>query len=181
MTVEVLAVWIVQHIRGLVVQINRQIRRIRAGTHPNPRQDPNDRDAALLPRTAECGRIESKLTWIASLIESSDDAMISNNLEGIITSWNRGAQRIYGYTAGEAIGRPMAILVPSDHADEIPTILTKVAQGNRIDWYGTKGITKSGHLLEVSIAVSPVRDAAGAIIGASTIVSDITAHKRAEK
>jgi len=107
--------------------------------------------------------------------------MISNNLEGIITSWNRGAQRIYGYTAGEAIGRPMAILVPSDHADEIPTILTKVAQGNRIDWYGTKGITKSGHLLEVSIAVSPVRDAAGAIIGASTIASDITAHKRAEK
>jgi PAS domain S-box-containing protein len=121
------------------------------------------------------------LTWIASLIESSDDAMISNSLEGIITSWNRGAQIIFGYTAAEAIGKPMAILAPSDHAYEIPTILTKVAHGERVDHYETKGITKAGRLLEVSIAVSPVRDAARGIIGASTIVSDITARKRAEK
>ena len=176
-----MAVGIVQRIRGLVVQIDRQIRRIRAGTYPNPRQDANARDAALPQRTVEGQRIEPELTWIASLIESSDDAMISNNLEGIITSWNRGAQRIYGYTAAEAIGQPMAILVPSNHADEVPTILTKVAQGNRVDQYGTKGITKSGHLLDVSIAVSPVRDSAGAIIGASTIVSDITTRERAEK
>ncbi len=163
---EVLASRIVQRIRGLVVQIDRHIRRIRAGTHPIPRQGADDRDAALQPDIVESGRIEAKLTWIASLIESSDNAMISINLEGIITSWDKGAQRIYGFTADEAIGKPMATLVPGNHANEIPTILTKIAHGKRVDHYETKGITKAGHLLEVSLFLSPVRDSSGAIIGA---------------
>jgi len=88
---------------------------------------------------------------------------------------------IYGFTADEAIGKPMATLVPGNHANEIPTILTKIAHGERVDHYETKGITKAGHLLEVSLFLSPVRDSSGAIIGAFTSVSDITAHEPAEE
>jgi two-component system, cell cycle sensor histidine kinase and response regulator CckA len=164
-----------------VVQTNQRIRRLRAGTHLDLTQQVNDCDAAFQPGMIESWRQEAKLTWIASLIESSDDAMISNSLKGIITSWNRGAQRIFGYTAIEAVGKPLAILVPNDHAHEVSAMLAKVAHGERVDHYEIKGITKAGGLLEVSIGASPVRDSGGTIIGASTIISDITARKRAEK
>jgi PAS domain S-box-containing protein len=107
--------------------------------------------------------------------------MISCDLHGVITSWNKGAQQIYGYTVEEAIGKTIAILVPRSHAVEIPAVLTEVAHGKRVNRYETNGITKAGRLIEVSIAFAPVLDSTGAAIGACMIARDITGSKRAEK
>ncbi len=113
-------------------------------------------------------------------MESSEDAIIGKTLEGIITSWNQGAERVYGYTAKEVIGRSIAILAPPDRLDELPTILARLAQGEAIDHYETVRIRKDGQVLPVSLAISPIRDPDGAIVGASAIARDITARKQAE-
>src|SRR5208282_5288171 len=99
---------------------------------------------------------------------------------GIITSWNKGAERIYGYTPEEAVGKHISFLVPSERPDEIPGILRKIAQGETIQHYESAWVTKDGRRLDVSISVSPLRDAKGDIVGASAIARDITAQKRAE-
>jgi PAS domain S-box-containing protein len=129
-------------------------------------------------RTAEqLGEYRSRL---ASIIDSSDDAIIGKDLDGIITSWNKGAERIYGYTPEEAVGKHVSFLVPSERPDEIPRILQKIAQGETIQHYESARVTKDGRRLDVSISVSPLRDAKGDIVGASAIARDITAQKRAE-
>ena len=129
-------------------------------------------------RTAEqLGEYRSRL---ASIIDSSDDAIIGKDLDGIITSWNKGAERIYGYTPEEAVGKHISFLVPSERPDEIPGILRKIAQGETIQHYESARVTKDGRRLDVSISVSPLRDAKGDIVGASAIARDITAQKRAE-
>ena len=177
--VEVLAFRIVQSIRRLAVQINHHIRRIRAGAGPNLGQGAEVHQAALQPGLVESS--EAKLAWLASLVDSSNDAIISQNLEGIITSWNRGGQRIYGYGAEEVIGKPISILVPENHANEIANILARLAQGERVEDYETTTISKRGDLIEISLTASPVRDPSDAIIGSSTIAHDITARKRARE
>jgi PAS domain S-box-containing protein len=129
-------------------------------------------------RTAEqLGEYRSKL---ALIIDSSEDAILSKELNGIITSWNRGAEHIYGYTAEEVIGKHISLLTPSDRPDEIPEILKKIAKGESIEQYESVRVTKDGRHLNVSISVSPLRGASGEIIGASAIARDITAQKRAE-
>jgi PAS domain S-box-containing protein len=129
-------------------------------------------------RTAEqLGEYRSRL---ASIIDSSEDAILSKNLDGTITSWNRGAERIYGYTPEEAVGRHISILTPGDRPDEISEILGKIAGGESIEHYESVRVTKNGRQLNVSISVSPLRDAAGEIVGASAIARDMTAEKRAE-
>jgi hypothetical protein len=129
-------------------------------------------------RTAEqLGEYRSRL---ASIIDSSDDAIIAKDLDGIITSWNKGAERIYGYTPEETVGKHISFLVPSERPDEIPGILQKIAQGETIQHYESARVTKDGRRLDVSISVSPLRDAKGDIVGASAIARDITAQKRAE-
>lgn len=121
-----------------------------------------------------------QLQHLAAIVRDSDDAIISKTLEGIITSWNRGAERIYGYTAQEAIGRTVAMLVPPDREDELPEILQKLTQGERLNNYDTLRVTKDGRLLNISLTISPIRDATGAITGASSIGRDVTKEKEAE-
>jgi PAS domain S-box-containing protein len=118
---------------------------------------------------------------LAAIVESSEDAIISKDLNGIITSWNTGAERTFGYTAVEAIGQPVAILAAPDRLDEMPTILSKIKQGLRVEHYETRRRRKNGQIIDVALTVSPVRNAAGRIVGASKIARDISDRKRAEQ
>ncbi len=127
--------------------------------------------------TEQLGEYRSRL---ASIIDSSEDAIYSKDLEGIITSWNKGAERIYGYTPEEVVGKPISILAPSHRNDEITEILQKIKRGESTEHYESVRVTKDGSNLDVSISVSPLRDAKGDVIGASAIARDITAQKRAE-
>ena len=125
-------------------------------------------------------RSEGVTQRLATLVESSDDAIISKNIEGIIQTWNRGAERIFGYSADEVIGKPVTILMPPERFDEEPGILARLRRGERLDHYETVRRRKDGTRLDVSLTVSPVRDHTGRIIAASKIARDITAQKRAE-
>ncbi len=118
---------------------------------------------------------------LAFIVESSDDAIISTDLEGRISSWNGGAERLYGYPAAKALGQPVTILVPEDRPDEEPTILERIRRGERVDHYETMRRRKDGSLVDISLTVSPIHDGAGRIIGASKIARDITDRRRAEQ
>jgi PAS domain S-box-containing protein len=117
---------------------------------------------------------------LAAIVESSDDAIISKDLNGVIQTWNRGAERVFGYTADEVIGKPVTILIPPERIDEEPGILARIRRGERIDHYETVRRRKDGGLIDISLTVSPMRDQHGRIIGASKIARDITERKRAE-
>lgn len=122
----------------------------------------------------------TKVHTAAAVIESSHDAIITKNLNGIITSWNAGAERMFGYEPEEAIGKPVTILIPPDHENEEPLILERLRRGEHIDHYETVRVRKDGAPLDISLTISPIRDATGKIIGASKIARDITARKQAE-
>ena len=128
--------------------------------------------------TQEIGEYRGRL---ASIIDSSEDSIISKDLNGIILSWNQGAEKLYGYTAEEAVGRPITMLVPEGRPDEIPRILDQVRRGESVEHYESVRVTKDGRQLEVSIRISPIRDASGNPVGASAISRDITAQKQAEE
>ena len=117
---------------------------------------------------------------LAAIVESSDDAIISKDLNGTITSWNHAATRLFGYTAEEVIGKPITLLIPPERYDEEPSILERIRRGERIDHYETIRRRKDGSLLDVSLTVSPIRDVKGNIVGASKISRDITRRKRVE-
>ena len=114
-------------------------------------------------------------------MESSDDAIVSKDLDGIITSWNQGAERLFGYAAAEVIGKPITILIPPERQDEEPAVLERVRRGERVDHYETVRRRKDGSLVDISLTVSPVRDAHGRVLGASKIARDITERKRAQE
>jgi PAS domain S-box-containing protein len=118
--------------------------------------------------------------WLTAIIESADDAIISKTLDGIITSWNKGAERIFGYTAEEVIGKPVTILIPADHPDEEPGILARLRAGERISHYETMRVRKDGTQINISLTVSPIRGPDGRVIGASKVARDITDRKRSE-
>jgi PAS domain S-box-containing protein len=124
---------------------------------------------------------EDRLRWLASIVESSDDAIVSKNLDGIITSWNGGAERVFGYTPEEAIGQPITIVIPQNRQDEERTILTRIRRGERIDHFETVRQRRHGSLIVVSPTVSPVKNAEGKIVGASKIARDITGQKRSQE
>jgi PAS domain S-box-containing protein len=124
-------------------------------------------------------RAEAAESFLGALVESADDAIISKTLEGIVTSWNPAAERLYGYRAEEMIGKPIVLLIPSDHPDEEPQILQRIRHGESIERYETKRIRKDGTLIDVSLTVSPIKDELGRVIGASKIARDITEQKRA--
>jgi len=124
------------------------------------------------------GEYEQRLI---SIITSSDDAILSKDLNGIITSWNRGAQQLFGYTAEETIGRPITMLIPTERHNEEPKILARIRSGERIDHYETIRRRKDGSLIEISLTVSPIKNAEGEIIGASKIARDITERRRAQE
>jgi PAS domain S-box-containing protein len=127
---------------------------------------------------ADLRESEQQLRWLASLVQSSDDAIVGKNLDGIITSWNKGAERVFGYTAEEAIGQPITIVIPQDRQDEERTILTRIRRGERIEHFETIRQRKHGSLIWVSLTISPVKNAEGKIVGASKIARDITEQKR---
>jgi PAS domain S-box-containing protein len=118
---------------------------------------------------------------LAAIVDSSDDAIVSKNLDGIITSWNRGAERIFGFSAEEAIGKSITLIIPPERRDEEFGILSRLKKGERIDHFETVRLRKDGTRLDISITVSPVKDLQGHIIGASKVARDITEKKKLER
>jgi PAS domain S-box-containing protein len=119
--------------------------------------------------------------YLAAIVDSTDDAVIGKTLDGTIISWNKGAERIYGYDAAEVLGRPISILIPPDRTNELPAILARISRGERIDHYLTKRARKDGRVIDVSVTISPVQDETGRIIGASAIARDVTAQEQTTK
>ncbi|MBY5427895.1 PAS domain S-box protein [Rhizobium leguminosarum] len=117
--------------------------------------------------------------FLAAIVESSDDAIVSKTLNGIITTWNKGAERLFGYAADEAVGKPITIVIPPDRLDEEPAILARIQAGERVDHFETIRRRKDGSLIDISLTISPIRDGNGMIIGASKIARDISERKRA--
>ncbi|TPI32414.1 PAS domain S-box protein [Mesorhizobium sp. B3-2-1] len=117
---------------------------------------------------------------LAAIVESSHDAIVSKDLNGIISTWNRGAERLFGYSAAEVIGKPITIVIPGDRLDEEPLILGRIRRGELVDHFETVRRRKDGTLVDISLTISPVRDANGRVVGASKIARDITAQKIAE-
>jgi PAS domain S-box-containing protein len=136
---------------------------------------------AMVEDITDKKRAEEAVFRHAAIVESSDDAIISKNLDGVIVSWNGGAQRIYGYTEGEAVGKPMTILVPRELVDEEDKILERVRAGERIEHYETLRVTKEGREINVSLSVSPIKDSSGRILGLCSISRDISDRKRGEE
>ena len=124
---------------------------------------------------------EERLRHLAAIVESSNDAIIGKTLEGHILSWNKAAERIYGYAFEEVVGQPVSMLVPHDRSDELPELLAKLKSGESIAHYETVRVRKDGTHIPVSLAISPVKDAEARIVGSSTIARDITERKRAEE
>ena len=126
-------------------------------------------------------RAEEVRVRLAAIVESSDDAILSKTLEGIIITWNTGAERMFGYAPDEVIGKSVTVLIPPDRANEEPAILERLKKGERIEHYETVRVRKDGTLLDIALTVSPIKDASGRIIGASKIARDITERKWTEK
>jgi PAS domain S-box-containing protein len=134
---------------------------------------------AIIQDVTERQRMEHAALLLGAIVDYSDDAIISKDLNGIITSWNRSAERLFGYTAEEAVGQPVAALViPADRQDEEPHILARLRRGERVDHFATKRKRKDGVLIDISLTISPVKNAEGRIIGASKIARDITEQVR---
>ena len=140
-----------------------------------------ERTAALQSEIAERRRAQEIAEHLAAVVESSDDAIISKTLDGTITAWNRGAEKVFGYSSAEAVGNPLALLLPPDRAEEESGILARIRCGESIHHFETVRVRKDGKKIDVSVTISPISDATGAIVGASKIARDITAHKQAEK
>jgi len=133
-------------------------------------------------RGAEASRqAQEANAWLAAIVESSDDAILSKSLEGIISSWNASAERLFGFTPAEAVGRHITLLIPDDRLHEEEEIIGRIRRGERVNHYETVRRHKDGSLLDISLTVSPVRDAQGVIIGASKIARDISDRKRARQ
>ena len=132
-------------------------------------------------RIQERNRAQEAAAKLAAIVESSHDAIIGKTLDGTITSWNKGAEELYGYSAEEVVGRSIAVLFPPEHTDEVPAILERLSRGESIDHFETERIAKEGKRISVSLTISPIRDESGAISGSSTIARDITDRKQAEE
>jgi PAS domain S-box-containing protein len=126
-------------------------------------------------------RADEAQARLAAIVESSQDAIASKTLDGIIRTWNGGAERIFGYTAEEAVGRPITLIIPPERLDEEREILARLARGERIEHYETVRVAKDGRRLHISLTISPIRDAEGRIIGASKVARDVTERRRAEE
>jgi PAS domain S-box-containing protein len=139
------------------------------------------RTVAITLDIGERQQAQQALAHLGAIVTSSDDAIIGKDMNGVIRSWNRGAERLFGYTAAEAIGQPVTLLIPADRANEEPGILERIRHGETIDHYETVRQRKDGSLRDISLTVSPIRDAAGHVIGAAKIARDITESKQAER
>jgi PAS domain S-box-containing protein len=149
-----------------------------------PRSPKRDRASGMVGCSTditERKRAEERIRQLGAIVESSDDAILGKSLDGIITSWNKGAEKIYGYSENEVIGRPTSILVAADRPEEAQEILSRLARGQVIDHYETVRRKKSGEEIHVSLTVSPIRNQEGKIVGASSVARDITSRKQIEK
>jgi PAS domain S-box-containing protein len=131
-------------------------------------------DAATLLARQEAERL-------AAIVESSEDAIISKTLDGVIRTWNRGAERLFGHRAEEAVGRSITLIIPPDRLSEEKDILARLTRGERIEHYETVRVAKDGRLIDISLTISPVRDATGRIVGASKVARDVTERRQAEE
>ena len=138
-------------------------------------------DQAAAREIAARSEIAAARAHLASIVESSDDAIISKALDGSIQTWNPGAARLFGYAAEEVLGRPVTILIPPEQHDEEPRIVERLKRGERIEHYETVRVRKDGGRVPVSLSVSPLRDSTGRVVGAAKILRDITERKRAEQ
>ena len=118
--------------------------------------------------------------FLSAIVESAEDAIISKTLDGVVRSWNTGAERLFGYSASEAIGQSVTIIIPPERLDEEQVILSRLRRGERIEHYETVRLSKDGRRIDISLTISPIRDSTGRIIGASKIARDITARKQSE-
>ena len=125
-------------------------------------------------------RAEDAMQFLAAIVESTEDAVYGKDLNGVIISWNKAAERIFGYTAGEIIGHSVSILYPVDHRDELEDIMERIQRGQRVGLYETMRLRKDGRFIPVSVTVSPVKDSRGKVVGGSAISRDITLRKRDE-
>ena len=126
-------------------------------------------------------RAEQATRLLAAIVESSHDAIVSKSLNGVITSWNKGAERLFGYAAEEAVGQNITLIIPPERRDEERTIIEQLTRGERVDHFETVRMRKDGSLLDVSLTISPMKDASGRVVGASKLARDITERKRAEE
>src|SRR5712691_3609722 len=131
-----------------------------------------------VPNSNERKNTDADIYHLASIVESSGDAILSKTLEGVITSWNSGAENLFGYTASEVIGKSISILIPPDRQEELPEIVARIRMGEIVKRYETVRVSKDGTLIDVSINVSPIRDIESRVIGALAIAYDITEQKR---
>jgi PAS domain S-box-containing protein len=176
--------------RGEKIESYETIRRRKDGTlvdvslKVSPLRDATGRvlgASKIIRDITERLRTQRESAWLAAIVTSAEEAILSKDLTGLITSWNAGAEHIFGYTADEAIGRPVTMLIPADRQNEEPAILDKIRRGEKIQHYETIRRHRDGHLLHVALTVSPIRDARGVVVGASKIARDISARKRTEE
>jgi len=165
---------------GLALFVTRRDFAGRAHAERALREARDHLELRVRQRTAELEQAGETDSRLASIIASSDDAIASKDLEGIITSWNPGAERLFGYSAQEAVGKPMAMLIPPERSSEEPLILARIARGETTDHFETVRTHKDGRKIDVSVTISPIRDSRGRIVGASKIARDITDRKRGE-
>jgi len=130
--------------------------------------------------TVNWTQLEDVHLWLAAIVDSSDDAIISKSLDGVILTWNQAAERLFGYSAQEAVGRAIAIIIPPELHDEEKDLLRRSRNGERIEHFETRRLTRDGLRLDVSLTISPIRDARGTIVGASKILRDMTESKQAQ-
>ncbi|MCC6178894.1 MAG: PAS domain S-box protein [Chloroflexi bacterium] len=144
---------------------------------PDPGPSTSGSPAAGSPSFRAGGTHES---YLAAIVESSEDAIVGKDLDAIITSWNPGAERLYGYSASEAIGRSMSTIVPPERPDELPAIMERLRRGERVAHYETVRVRKDGARLNVSVSIAPIRNADGTVVGAASITRDVTVRRRFE-
>lgn len=138
-------------------------------------------ETLVLGAIRDIERKRSEELSLTAIVQASDDAIIGKTLDGTIASWNKGAEKIYGYKAEEIVGRPISVLVPPGKPDELPGIMKQLRRGQHIESYETTRVHKDGHLIDIALTVSPVKDEAGKVVGASAIARDISKHKQAEE
>jgi PAS domain S-box-containing protein len=138
-------------------------------------------NSQAVPAEGGAPQVDPAVYRLAAIVESSQDAILAKDLDGIITNWNQGAERLFGYTAEEMIGKPVMLLIPEERQDEEPAILARIRKGEMIEHYETIRRRKDGSLVEISLTVSPLRDGQGNIVGASKIARDITEQKRTQE
>ncbi len=152
--------------------------------YPRPLHDVEGRIVGginVLLDITERKQAERTTGLLAAIVDCSDDAVVSKSLDGVITSWNNGAERMFGYTAGEAVGQHISLIIPQDRWDEETGILERLRRGERIEHFETVRVRKDGTPLDISLTISPVKDAAGRIVGASKTARDVTKQKQVDR